>query len=144
MKITIALLLITLGLVCSAYAAPANAEAQLFKNLRQRIRNRICGTSTALEPTKGGEDAEAQFWGALLNDALKLAPHGMYVHGNGEAREAQDYEDDSNEGDSAQIEAMLQSLDKAEVESFWKTLGAIGKTVLPILGPMALGALGKK
>ena len=75
---------------------------------------------------------------------MKVAPHVIGALGNGEAREAQDYEDDSNEGDSAQIEAMLQRLDKAEVESFWKTLGAIGKTVAPILGPMALSALGKK
>ena len=120
-------------------------------------------------------DVEAQFWGSLLRGAMKLAPHVVGAIGNGEAREAQDYDDDgdvkaqfnfgkifksvvkntkkygpsvldainranSGEGDSARIEAMLQNLDKAEVENFWKTLGTIGKTV----GPIALGALGKK
>ena len=156
--------------MCSAYAAPADAEAQLFKNLRQRIRNRICGTSTAPEPTEDdndGDDAEAQFWGALLRGGLRLAPHVIGALGNGEAREARDYEDDGDAeaqfwgsvlrgalkvaphvigalGNGEAWEAQDYESDsdesKAEVENFWKTLGVIGKTV----GPVTLHALGKK
>ena len=64
MKITIALLFITLGLVCSTYAAPA--------------------------PTK----AEIQLLGSLFKGVVKLAPHVIWALNNGEAQDYDDDEND--------------------------------------------------
>ena len=128
MKITIVLLLITLGLVCSAYAAPTDAEAQLFgfgllkklgSKLKEKLKNRICGSSPVQTP-------------AILQDEDEdLADIESIMQSLAEAQDGND-EDDADDGDDAQIEALLQSYEEqAQIENFWRRLGDVVKKSLP-------------
>ena len=108
MKITIALLLITLGLVCSAYAAPASTKAEI------------------------------QLLGTLFKHVAKSIPHVIGAIGGGEA---QDYDDDDDNENGAQIEAVMQRLkDQAELQGFMDFMKKAGKLGMKV-APHVIGAL---
>ena len=95
MKITIALLLITLGLVCSAYAAPAppgtKAEMQSWLDFAYKVRHALdsLGKFPTGEAQDYDDDNDAKMqidWSSFLKRTMKVVPH---VLNGGEADRAE-------------------------------------------------------
>ena len=111
MKLTIVLLLVTLGLVCSAYAAPTDVQEQLYSILRP-------GSSSIQD--YNDDDADAQFLSALLPITKSLAMPLLTDLASNlfEKVDKRISIQDNDEDDTAtQTEALLKSLkDEAEIE----------------------------
>ena len=97
--------LVLCALVASTYAAPASLEEMQAKLRKMQHHAEVEG-----------------FFSSLRNIARKM---------NGGVEMQQD--DDDNDV-VAQLQAFLSNMNEAELQSFWKTAGKIGKFGLSLLG----------
>ena len=142
MKITTVLLLVTLGLVCSAYAAPIDVQEQIYSLLH----------SASSIQDYDDDYADTQVIGLLASIGLPiLAELGMEAGRKVLKKVASKVprptiQDDDDEDDD-EIEKLLQSLqDEADAEGFGKTIGKLGKGAVKVgkkYGPRGLSKVKK-
>ena len=142
-KMKIIICLVLCAFVATTYAAPTTLEDAVGRLLLAGLKSREQQQANRVQVMDDDDDddmalIEGWFGKAFKkakNLGKKVAPYAkkgydLYRAANGGV-EAQDDDDD----DRAEIEALIQSLkDRAELESFWSTLGKIGKTALGVIG----------